>query len=82
MQKQGAGIDKDYVSSNIGLTNESQRGSLDVTPNLSISVPREPVDGVGAETDDGHHADHRVRKDGTWFHELPAGRPDCLAERR
>ena len=54
----------------------------EIAPYLSVSVPREPVDGVGAETDDGHHADHRVRQDGTWFHELPAGRPDCLAERR
>ena len=32
-KKQGAGIDQDSVSSNIGHTNESQRGTLLTRPN-------------------------------------------------
>lgn len=39
---------------------------------------RRVVAGMCAEIDHHHTADHRVRENGTWIHEIIAGRSDCV----
>ena len=45
-------------------------------------APGGPVDVRGAEADQRHPADHRVRQDGPRLHEVPPGGPDCPAQSR
>lgn len=49
---------------------------------MYVLGPRGTVVGVRAKIDIRHPADHRIRKNGSWFHETIAGRSDRASQSR
>lgn len=49
--------------------------TLNLLTHLSLltAVPGGTVASGSSKADQHYHANHRVRQDGTWFHEIPSG---------